>query len=214
MHNWPSCMPITLSKDLSGSKFSGSLQFQDIILGTHIPQLRILVDVDTRRLPNKWPYGWLLPFGPNQLTSTKWPCKISSFFFLLLNFNSHIIHPFSTFSLIFNFFFFLFLLNFSTYCYTFSNFLPPFYLFIKNTTIYLNITFSLSIYLPLFFFLFLFPSSFTIFFSILFIVFSHTIGYFSLSFFFFSYLVDFIIFFFHYYFRLMNFCIIWNSTLN
>ena len=46
---------------------------------------------------------------------------------LLLNqINSYIIHPFSTFFCQF----FFFHINFTTYCYTFSNFFPPFYLFI------------------------------------------------------------------------------------
>ena len=156
MHNWPSCMPITLSKDLSGSKFSGSLQFQDIILGTHIPQLRILVDVDTRRLPNKWPYGWLLPFGPNQLTSTKWPCKISSFFFLLLNFNSHIIHPFSTFSLIFNFFFFYFFLISQLIVTLSLTFCLP---FIFSSKILLSTLISLFLYPFIFLYFFFFSYS-------------------------------------------------------
>ena len=155
MHNWPSCMPITLSKDLSGSKFSGSLQFQDIILGTHIPQLRILVDVDTRRLPNKWPYGWLLPFGPNQLTSTKWPCKISSFFFLLLNFNSHIIHPFSTFSLIFNFFFNFFLISQLIVTLSLTFCLP----FIFSSKILLSTLISLFLYPFIFLYFFFFSYS-------------------------------------------------------
>ena len=72
---------------------------------------------------------------------------------LLLNhINSHIIHPFSIFYL------FFFLINLLTYCYTFSNFSPPFYIFmISSPHNYLfNITYLLSLYLPLFF-VFLIP---------------------------------------------------------
>ena len=44
---------MTLSKDRSRSKFSGSLQFQDIILGTHIPQLRIPVGPNVNQIEPK-----------------------------------------------------------------------------------------------------------------------------------------------------------------
>ena len=76
-----------------------------------------------------------------------------------------------------------FLIHFPTYCYIFSNFSLPFYLFIPPL---LSILISLFIYLFIFFYFlsFLFPSSyykFTILFPILYIVFSHTKGYLSLS---------------------------------
>ena len=136
--------------------------------------------------------------------------------------NGHIIHPFSTFSFLFLIFF---LINFQTYCYTFSNFSPPFYLFISLLLSTL-ISFFLYPFIFLYFLLFLFPTSyykFTILFSILFIVFSHTKCYFSLflslilhtqkiiflsfsfSFFFFIFGEFFNIFFLHLYFRLINF---------
>ena len=120
---------------------------------------------------------------------------------------------------------FFYLVNFLTYCYTFSNFSSLFYLFI---TPLLSTLLSLFHYqfIFLYFLIFLFSSSyykFTILFFILFIIFFlHTKGSLSLSLshthththtFFSSFLVDFIIFFLHFYFNLMNFCIIWNSTL-
>ena len=96
--------------------------------------------------------------------------------------------------LIFNSFF---LINFSTYCYTFSNFSPLFYLFFSQLLSTL-ISHFLYPFIFLNFLLFLFPSSyykFTILFSILYIVFSHTRLFLS------------------HYFRLIIFSIIWNSTL-
>ena len=80
--------------------------------------------------------------------------------------------------------FYLFI-NFPTYCYTFTNFLPPgpFYLFIFPLLSTLILLF-LYLFIILYFRLFLFPSSyykFTILFSILLIVFSHIKDYYSLS---------------------------------
>ena len=124
--------------------------------------------------------------------SKSWSISFLVTMFLL----SHIIHLFSIFSLIFNFFFLifqLFVILFLTFLLSFT--------FSSPTTNYLNITFPLSLYFPLFLF-FLFSSSyykFTILFSILLMVFSHTKcsfslflsrfpqtkSYFSLSYFFF-----------------------------
>ena len=80
--------------------------------------------------------------------------------------------------------FYLFI-NFPTYCYTFTNFLPPgpFYLFIFPLLSTLILLF-LYLFIILYFWLFLFLSSyykFTVLFSVLLIVFSHIKDYFSLS---------------------------------
>ena len=136
---------------------------------------------------------------------------------LLSHINSHIIYSFSTFSFIFKFFVHF---NLPTYCYTFSNFSPPFYPFISLLLSTL-ISLFLNSFIFFYFWFFLFPSfyyKFTIFYHILYIIFSHTKGYFSpflfVKFFFFHFLVDIKFYFLlHHYFRLMNFCIIWNSTL-
>ena len=88
---------------------------------------------------------------------------------LLSHINDHIIHLFPTFFLIF------FLINFSTYCYTFSNFSSSFYLFI-SPLLYTLISLFFYLFIFLYFLLFLFPSSyykFTILFFIPFIGFSH-----------------------------------------
>ena len=96
--------------------------------------------------------------------------------------NSHIIHPFSILSLLFLILIF-FLIDFPTYYHCFANISPPFYLFISLLLSTL-ISFFLYPFIFLYFLLFLFPTSyykFTVLFSILFIVFSHTKCYFSLS---------------------------------
>ena len=100
-------------------------------------------------------------------------------------------HPliFNVLSLISNFFVHF---NLLTYCYTFSNFSPPFYTFIS---LLLSILISLFLYLFIFlyFWLFLFLSfyyKFAILYLILYIIFPHTTNYFSLPNFFFSFLVD------------------------
>ena len=49
---------------------------------------------------------------------------------LLSKINSYIIHPFSTYVYIYIYIYIFFHINFPTYCYTFSNFFPPFYIFI------------------------------------------------------------------------------------
>ena len=100
---------------------------------------------------------------------------------LLSHISGHIIHQFSTFSLLFLTLFFH--INFPTYCYTFSNFSPSFYLFISPL---LSTLISLFLYpfIFLYFWLFLFPYSyykFTILSLILYIVFLHTKCSFSLS---------------------------------
>ena len=91
---------------------------------------------------------------------------------------SHIIHPFSTFSLLFLFIF----INFPTYCYTLSNFFHKFYIFISSLlSTLISHLFYPFIFLD--FLLFLFPSSYykyTILFSILFKKFSRC-GTWSLS---------------------------------
>ena len=73
--------------------------------------------------------------------------------------------------------FFLFLINFSIYCFTFSNFFPLFYIFISPLlSILISIFLHPFIFIYHFFFLFLFLSSyykFTILFLILYIVFPH-----------------------------------------
>ena len=96
---------------------------------------------------------------------------------LLSHINDHVIHSFSTFFLVFLIIFFLLISQLIVILSL--TFLLLFTFSSLSTTIYLNIAFPLSLY----FLAFLIHSSyykFTILFSILFIVFSHTKGYFSL----------------------------------
>ena len=70
---------------------------------------------------------------------------------LLSHIRIYIIHPFPTFSLLFLTFF---LINISTYYYTFFNFSPPFYLFIFPL-LYTLISLFLYLFIFLYFLLFL-----------------------------------------------------------
>ena len=88
--------------------------------------------------------------------------------------------------------FIFFLINFLTYFYNFSNFFTPFYIFISPLLSNL-ISLFLYLFIFLYYLVFLFPSSyynFTILFSILFIIFSHTKCFLSHSLSLFSFLVD------------------------
>ena len=62
-------------------------------------------------------------------TFKSWNLVFIIIMLLLSQISSYIIHSFSTYSFFF-FSTFLFHINFTTYSYTFSNFFPPFYLFI------------------------------------------------------------------------------------
>ena len=130
---------------------------------------------------------------------------------LLSHINGYIIHLFSTFSLSFLFIFYL--INFTTYCYTFKISIiftfsyPDYYL-----SWYHFFLIPLSSFIFLFFLFLTSYYKFTILFYILFIDFFHTQKVLSLSLSL-SFSVEFFIFFLYLYFRLMNFCINWNSTL-
>ena len=67
---------------------------------------------------------------------------------LLSQISNYILHSFSTYSFFFSTFFFH--INFTTYSYTFSNSPPPPLPFHPPIAIYLNFTFPLSLYVPLF----------------------------------------------------------------
>ena len=118
--------------------------------------------------------------------SKRWSVAFIVTMLLLSDNSSQIIHSFPTFS-----FLFFFLINFSTYYYTLSNFFPLFYLFI-SPLLFTLISLLFYLFVFLYFFPFHFPSSYYkfIILSLILYIFAHIKGYIlsiSLSQFFFSF---------------------------